>query len=191
MQRTKPTTLMHAIAFLWVSFGLLLANGGYAHNHAASMGIQPPSDDAAISALLDGLHRDAASANFDPYFDRFTEDAVFLGTDRLERWSVPDFKAYAKPYFDAGRGWTYTVRERHVMGADTTNDHDEAALGTIRWFDEVLWNEKYGHCRGTGSVIKTTQGWRIAHYSLTFLIPNDVAAEVTQIARDHEMASAQ
>ena len=63
-------------------------------------------DNQAIHALLDGLHRDASEARFEDYFARFTPDAVFLGTDRSERWTIPEFKAYAAPVFAEGRGWT-------------------------------------------------------------------------------------
>lgn len=117
--------------------------------------------------LINGLHQDAANAQFDTYFARFTNDAVFLGTDRAERWSVDAFKAYAKPIFDAGVGWRYEVVSRHWAGT-----------GDVRWFDEVLWNDKYGYCRGTGVIRSTHEGWRIAHYSLTFLIPNELAVDM-------------
>ncbi len=121
----------------------------------------------AINSLIDGLHKDAAAARFENYFERYTDDAVFLGTDKTERWTIDQFKAYARPVFDTGRGWSYTVIERHVEG-----DSD------LRWFDEILFNEKLGHCRGTGVVKKTQTGWRVAHYSLTLLIPNSVAATI-------------
>ena len=121
----------------------------------------------AIDALIDGLHQDAHEANFQTYFDRYSVDAIFLGTDKTERWTVEEFKAYAKPAFADGHGWTYTVVERNWEGS-----------GNIRWFDEILFNEKLGHCRGTG-VVKLIEGeWKIAHYALTMLVPNEIAAEV-------------
>lgn len=128
-----------------------------------------PEDDAAIHALLDGLHDDAAQARFAAYFSRYTPDAVFLGTDRSERWTLPQFMAYAAPVFDDGRGWTYHPVERHIEGT-----------GDTRWFDEVLHNAKLGHCRGTGVVVRTPEGWRVAHYALTMLVPNSIAADVGQ-----------
>ncbi len=124
-------------------------------------------DGLAINQLLDGLHDDAANARFESYFERYTDDGIFLGTDRAERWTIPQFKAYAKPIFDAGRGWSYSVIERNLEGR-----------GDTRWFDEVLFNNKLGPCRGSGVVVKTPSGWRIAHYSLTLLIPNDIAEDV-------------
>ena len=120
-----------------------------------------------LDALLDGLHQDAHEGNFDTYFARYTSKAVFLGTDKKERWTIREFKAYAKPAFADGHGWTYAVVERNWEG-----------VGDTRWFDEILFNEKLGHCRGTGVVQLINGEWKIAHYALTMLIPNAIAAEV-------------
>jgi len=120
-----------------------------------------------LDVLLNGLHQDAHEGNYETYFERYTSDAVFLGTDKTERWTIQQFKEYAKPAFADGHGWTYEVVERNWEGS-----------GDTRWFDEMLFNEKYGHCRGTGVVELINGEWKIAHYSLTLLIPNDIAAEV-------------
>ena len=63
----------------------------------------------AINALVDGLHLDAHEGNFETYFDRYSTNAIFLGTDKTERWTIEEFKAYAKPAFDDGNGWSYIV----------------------------------------------------------------------------------
>ena len=99
--------------------------------------------------------------------DSYSTDAIFLGTDKTERWTVEEFKAYAEPAFEDGNGWTYEVVERNWEGS-----------GSTRWFDEILFNEKLGHCRGTGVVQLTDGEWKIAHYALTMLVPNEIAAEV-------------
>ena len=122
---------------------------------------------ASIDELLDGLHQDAHQGNFQTYFARYTKNAVFLGTDKTERWTIEEFKAYAKPAFNDGHGWTYSVVERNLEGD-----------GDTRWFDEILFNEKLGHCRGTGVVQLINNEWKIEHYSLTMLVPNQIAAEV-------------
>ena len=120
-----------------------------------------------INVLLDGLHQDAHEGNFENYFNRYSPDAVFLGTDKTERWTIKEFKAYAEPAFLDGHGWTYKVVERNLEGE-----------GNTLWFDEILFNEKLGHCRGTG-VVKLINGeWKIAHYALTMLIPNSIAEEI-------------
>ena len=122
-----------------------------------------------INALLDGLHQDAHEGNFRNYFNRYTSDAIFLGTDKSERWTIEEFKAYAEPAFADGNGWTYKVIERNWEGE-----------GNTKWFDEILFNEKLGHCRGTGVVELINGEWKIAHYALTMLVlvPNSIAADV-------------
>lgn len=135
-----------------------------------------------ITELVDAWHRAAATGDLDAYFSRMTDDAVFLGTDDTERWDRDAFLAFARPYFDGpttyGDGaWTYEPAERFVMVSDDAR---------TAWFDERLDHERYGRCRGTGVCVRDAEGWRIAHYSLTFPVPNDVAGEVIGIIRAHE-----
>ena len=127
------------------------------------------SEAEAVGAVLDAFHRAASEADGDRYFGFFAEGAVFLGTDASERWSVEEFEAFAEPYFSVGRGWTYTPQERHVV---------IAADGVTAWFDELLSNEAYGTCRGSGVLLLTESGWRIAQYNLSIPIPNELAAEI-------------
>ena len=127
---------------------------------------EPPAH-AEINRFLDGFHVDASKANFDGYFNRFASNGYFLGTDASERWSVSAFKLYAKPHFDKGRGWTYLPVERNIERE-----------GDFAWLDEQLDNERLGRCRGTGVLIKENGEWKVLRYSLTFLIPNSIAAVV-------------
>jgi ketosteroid isomerase-like protein len=139
-----------------------------------SLPAQADNATKAVYELLDDFHQAASVADGERYFGHFTPDAIFLGTDATERWTVGAFRAYAKPYFSQGRGWTYKPVERHVM---------LSADGSIAWFDEKLKNEKYGLTRGTGVLQKTDAGWKIAHYSLTFLVPNDASEAVVAAIR--------
>ena len=132
---------------------------------------------AAIGEVLDAFHEAASKADGARYFSLFFEGGVFLGTDVTERWTIADFREFAEPYFSEGRGWTYQPKDRHI---------DLAPNGDTAWFDEVLWNEKYGICRGTGVLVLTDSGWRIAQYHLTFPIPNDLSAEITSRIKEYE-----
>lgn len=132
-----------------------------------------PQEDAA-SALLDRFHSAAAKAEFDAYFAAFTPDGVFLGTDATERWTVAQFKAYAKPHFDKGRGWTYTKVERNI---------NVSADGAHASFDELLDNKSLGRCRGTGVLRKVDGQWRIEQYHLTIPVPNELADEFVKRIR--------
>lgn len=141
-------------------------------------GIAPASvDEQAVGYALDQLHDAASKADGERYFNLFAPDAVFLGTDATERWTIEQFKAYAKPFFDAGTGWTYQMRQRNIFIDSDSN---------TAWFDEVLHNDKYGKCRGTGVLVKHNDGWKIAQYNLMFPIPNDIALDVIKMIKEHE-----
>ncbi|MEM6928706.1 MAG: nuclear transport factor 2 family protein, partial [Myxococcota bacterium] len=58
------------------------------------------SPEPAIEEVLDGLHRAASEADADAYFGRFTPDAVFIGTDPTERWTLDAFRTWAEPRFE-------------------------------------------------------------------------------------------
>ena len=122
--------------------------------------------------MLDDWHGAASKAEGPRYFAHMTDDAVFLGTDAKERWTKPEFVAFCEPYFSKGQGWTYAPRERHVI-----------VSGDVAWFDEKLWNDKYGDCRGTGALRRVSGAWKIAHYSLTLLVPNERANDVVKLIR--------
>ena len=127
------------------------------------------SDHEAVDTVLDNIHKMASEADFDGYFGLYTEDAIFLGTDAEERWSIEEFKGYAKPSFDQGRGWTYVKTERHIY---FSADHNAA------WFDERLENDAYGDCRGTGALVKIDGVWKVSQYNLTVPIPNSLLRKV-------------
>ncbi|MFV8783647.1 nuclear transport factor 2 family protein [Microbulbifer sp. SA54] len=148
--------------------GLLLTGPALA---AADAGEQ--KQQSAIAAQLDGFHQAAANADFEDYFKRFSKDGVFLGTDATERWDVDAFKAFTRPYFSQGKGWTYVPRNRTIV-----------VHGDVAWFDELLDNEAYGECRGTGVLVREGGQWKIAQYNLHFPVPNALARSITKMIKD-------
>ncbi|MCS6625296.1 nuclear transport factor 2 family protein [Roseibacterium beibuensis] len=133
----------------------------------------PPTPEEDAAAVIDALHAAASSADGAAYFDLFTPDARFIGTDATERWTLAEFRAYAEPYFARGQGWTYTPVERSVTLAPIQ-------CLCIAWFDEVLENDSYGVTRGSGVLRKTRSGWKIEQYVLSFAVPNDRAQAVAE-----------
>ncbi len=127
-----------------------------------------------INQTLDALHRHASTADWNEYFNLYSDDAIFIGTDVTERWDIITFRKYA---IKAKNGWTYRPTERHI--AITPE-------GKAAWFDEILDSENYGTSRGTGTLIKTDKGWKIAQYHLTFPIPNDLAKGITDKIKEYE-----
>ena len=129
------------------------------------------SPSQSIEVVLDQLHTAAAKADGKLYFSLFSENAVYIGTDAKETWTLEQFRQFAEPYFSKGKGWTYTATQRHVylsQGGDTA------------WFDELLWNSKYGVCRGTGVLERIKGQWKIAQYHLTIPIPNELADDIVK-----------
>ena len=55
--------------------------------------------------------------------------------------------------------------------------------GRTAWFDEIVVSKRWGRFRGTGVLIEGADGWKIAHYSLTALVPNERFAEVSAVNR--------
>lgn len=124
-----------------------------------------------VNAVLDSLHSYAASANFDAYFSLYSDDAIFIGTDASEVWDIDSFKAYAKPHFMAGKGWTYHPRSRNVYFSSDKK---------VAWFDELLDNKNLGVTRGTGVLVLSDGQWKVSQYHLTIPVPNAIADDVAQ-----------
>lgn len=169
-----------------IGVGVAVVMAGCATSQPIARPAQPTSNASNQSlaapalATVDAWHEAAATGDSARYFSLMTDDAVFLGTDATERWTRREFEAFAEPYFDRPNqpAWVYVPRKRHMSFA---------AGGRVAWFDELLDSPTYGTARGSGVLEKGTDGrWRIAHYDLTFPIPNDLAPDVTQRIRAYE-----
>ena len=124
-----------------------------------------------INTTLDTWHKAATEANFVNYFDALTDDSIFIGTDATENWTKPAFQAFAKPYFDKGKAWSFTSLERHIYFSTDKK---------MAWFDELL-NTQMKICRGSGVLVFINGKWKIKHYVLSMTIPNDNVDEVVKI----------
>lgn len=129
-----------------------------------------------VAAVLDRLNMASTSADSAAYFGLFTPDARFIGTDATEHWTLPQFRAFAEPYFARGRGWSYPATERKITIAPIE-------CRCIAWFEEKLTNTSYGETRGSGVLRLTDDGWKIEQYVLSFAIPNDKSDAVVAAVR--------
>lgn len=134
------------------------------------------ADEPTVAAgrVLDQMHLAASRADGPAYFDTFTPDARFIGTDATERWTLAQFRAYATPYFSQGKGWTYRPHDRVATLAP-------GECRCIVWFDELLDNDAYGLVRGSGVLRLTDSGWKIEQYVLSLPVPNDRAKAVVAL----------
>ncbi|MEO7209301.1 MAG: nuclear transport factor 2 family protein [Chitinophagaceae bacterium] len=129
------------------------------------------NEQKAIAAMLDSFNTAAANADYTTYFNFYTDDAIFTGTDATERWNKQEYMAWAKPYFDKKTTWHFTALERHIYFDKT---------GNLAWFDELL-NTQMKICRGSGVVVKQGDAWKVQQYILSTTIPNELIDSVTKI----------
>ena len=134
--------------------------------------VQDLEQQHTLNDMVDTWHKAAAQADSSTYFGAFASDeSVFEGTDGGEYWTISAFQKWAAPYFKRGNAWTFSPVERRWY-----------SHSGVLWFSERLDSEHMGRCRGTGVVIKTLQGYKIDHYSLSFEVPNEIVSELVPLA---------
>ena len=116
-----------------------------------------------IHLLLDSWHKAAATADEDVFFGTMTENCIYLGTDKTEKWKRDELKEWSQEYFDRESAWSFTSFEREIYFSEDAN---------TAWFDEKL-NTWMGICRGSGIMVRTPEGWKLSHYNLAVTIPNE------------------
>ncbi|MCO4800272.1 MAG: nuclear transport factor 2 family protein [Colwelliaceae bacterium] len=131
----------------------------------------------AINNTIDRFHAAAAEANYNEYFDLLADEGVFLGTDASERWTKEEFKAFVLPHFSKGNGWSYQSTQRNITFIESTD--------TV-FFDELLINDFYGQCRGSGILIKRNNKWQILQYNLSIPVPNQLSEDIVSLIKKHE-----
>ena len=137
---------------------------------------QNKNDDEIISLLnqkIDNWHNAASKANFDDYFNFISNDGIFIGTDLSERWTKTEFSNFSKPYFDKGKAWSFSAKERSIR---------LNKIKTIAWFDEVL-DTWMGDCRSTGVLSINNEQWQLEHYQLSVTIDNELMPQFLEITK--------
>ena len=130
----------------------------------------------SINRVLDSWHERASVADT-TYFEMFADDAMYLGTDVKEIWTAKEFEDLYMSYFKKGNAWNFKKKDRNVY---------LGSFGNYAWVDESL-DTWMGLCRGTAVMEKNSDGqWRIKHYSLTVLVPNDVITDYVKLLNRDE-----
>ena len=140
------------------------------------LGCQNKNDDEIISFLnqkIDNWHNAASNANFDNYFNFISNDGIFIGTDLSERWTKTEFSNFSKPYFEKGKAWSFSAKERSIR---------LNKIKTIAWFDEVL-DTWMGDCRSTGVLSINNEQWQLEHYQLSVTIDNELMPQFLEITK--------
>ncbi len=154
---------------------VILALISYTYLFISCTETKSPSKDVetAINKTIDNWHIAAAKADT-AFFDYFDNNAVYIGTDAGERWTINEFKTFAMPFFKRGKAWDFKPIERHIYFSDDSN---------LAYFDEKL-NTWMGVCRSTGVVVNKGKAWKIKYYHLSMAIPNEKVKEIIEIIKE-------
>jgi hypothetical protein len=129
-----------------------------------------------INQLIDQWHKDVASFEYDAYFNKMSENSIFVGTDASEVWTKLEFQSFCKPFFEKKSTWNFKPIKRNLYFGMEEN---------TAWFDETL-DTWMGVCRGSGVVTKIGKDWKIAHYVLSVVVPNEDIKEVVSIKKERD-----
>jgi hypothetical protein len=117
---------------------------------------------ASPDAALNALHEAGADANSAAFESLLTQDVVFLGVGGAARLEGPSARDFFREHLMQGNAWAYRSIERQTRLSPD---------GTVAWFDETLQHDQMGRGRGTGVLIRSSEGWKLAQYNLIVPLP--------------------
>jgi len=162
---------LNALLTIFLSVLLLLAASPvYAKKNLRSEG----TDISVINKKMDDFHDAADKGDNARYLNHFAKDGVFMGTDDWERRPFPAFLEYVNKHFKDGKGWSYKPVKRYTSLNKAKN---------VAWLDEILESKKWGRFRGTAVLEKVGRVWKLKHYSLSVLVPNETWEEVNSVTK--------
>ncbi len=129
-----------------------------------------------IDEMLNNWHKAAATADEAVFFGSMTEDCVYIGTDKSERWLRDELKAWSATFFERDSAWDFKPIERQVFLSDDKK---------IAWFNETL-NTWMGVCRSSGVVQWVDGEWKLKQYHLSMTVPNDAVKEYLELVKKYK-----
>lgn len=135
----------------------------------------PGDEKTTVNEFIDEWHQAAWNADSEKYFGQMAEDFIFIGTDLSEVWTKTEFYDWSRSYFDSGKVWKFSGKNRHIYFSDDN---------TIAWFDEEV-HSSAGIWRGSGVLSKESGRWKFKQYVLSMTIPNDLMDKVIKDIRHY------
>jgi hypothetical protein len=122
---------------------------------------QTPTE--TINQFMDNWHKAAATADEEVFFGSMTENGIYLGTDKTEKWTRDEMAKWANEYFQKESAWSFKATERDIYFSED---------GKTAWLNEKL-DTWMGVCKGTAVLVLKPEGWKIALYDLSVTVDND------------------
>jgi len=137
-----------------------------------SLVAQTPTE--TVNQFMDNWHKAAATADEDVFFGSMTENGVYLGTDKTEKWQRDEMAKWADEYFQQESAWSFVATERDVYFSED---------GKIAWLNEKL-DTWMGVCKGTAILELKPEGWKIALYDLSVTVDNDKIDQFLELIKE-------
>ncbi len=129
-----------------------------------------------IDTVMNRWHRAAAVADEATFFGLMTENCDYVGTDPSEHWKRDELKKWSEKFFAKDSAWDFKAKKRTVYFTQN---------GQYAWFDELL-DTWMGDCRGSGILVKTSNGWKIEQYVLSMAVLNDLTKDYIKILKKNK-----
>lgn len=128
-------------------------------------------NEGMVKKVLNNWHQASATADADAFFGAMTKDGVYLGTDASERWLRDELREWSKFAFERDTAWAFTASKREIYFSENQK---------IAWFEEML-DTQMGTCRASGVLTKIGGVWKIKHYDLSIMVPNDLIKDFKKL----------
>lgn len=124
-----------------------------------------------MDEAINKWHKAAAVGDSAGFFGLMTEDALYLGTDEVERWTRTTMGKDLGKYFKGKKAWNFIPYNRIYTSMGNKNSI---------LFDECLqtW---MGPCKSTGVLTKVKGEWKISYYNLNVAVSNDVVKDYIKL----------
>ncbi|WKK78357.2 nuclear transport factor 2 family protein [Marivirga salinae] len=133
---------------------------------------QTPTEN--INQFMDNWHKAAATADEELFFGSMTEEGIYLGTDKTEKWTRDEMEEWANEYFQKESAWSFIATERDVYFSED---------GNTAWLNEKL-DTWMGVCKGTAVLVLKENGWEIALYDLSVTIDNEKIDQFLELIKE-------
>ncbi len=146
-----------------ISLLLILSIPVFVLQAQSKKAVKYEEQEIVLDQFMDAWHLAAATANAEVFFGMMREDAIYIGTDKSERWLRDELREWAAKAFESESAWTFKATERNWQ---IHKDENFAIC------DELL-DTWMGPCRSTAVLKKRDDEWQIIHYQLSVTIDND------------------